>query len=197
VECGRDGLEVHLCRRICALLREQQGAAFEETIIPMDNKRRLLEECATTTGNLFQEGCVRVVILWDEEPAWPKKDESLCWHHEREHILGSLRGAGLAAESVHLVCIERAFESWLMYDEDLLSRVLSRPTHRARVKTPANPHRFNNAKGVLMRIFKKHGGAYRDVVLARQLAANLESLKRLLRCETFRRFAEKVSGRAL
>jgi hypothetical protein len=186
-----------MCRRICFLLREEHGAVFEETIVPMDNKRRLLEGCATVTGNLVQEGCARVVILWDEEPAWPKKGEPLCWHHEREQVLGSLHGAGVASESVHLVCIERAFESWLMHDEGLLSRLLSRPTHRARVKTPANPHRLNNAKGVLMRIFKKHGGAYRDVVVARQLAENLESLNRLLRCATFRRFAEKVSGRAL
>jgi hypothetical protein len=66
VECGRDGLEVHLCRRICALLREQHGGVFEEEIIPMDNKRRLLEEAATVAQGLFEDGFDRVVILWDE-----------------------------------------------------------------------------------------------------------------------------------
>jgi hypothetical protein len=67
VECGRDGLEVHLCRRICTLLRDEHGAAFQETIVPMDTKKRLLEECATVTGQLLREhGCHRVVILWCE-----------------------------------------------------------------------------------------------------------------------------------
>src|SRR5713226_6597458 len=86
VECGRDGLEVHLCRRICALLRDQHGAAFEERIVPMDNKKRLLEEGVAASANLLGEGFDRVIILWDEEPAWPNKEESLCWHLEREQV---------------------------------------------------------------------------------------------------------------
>ena len=192
-----DGLEMHLCRRICDLLRAEQGVAFGETIVPMDNKNRLLEDCATVAANLFQERCDRVVILWDEEPAWPKKDDPLCWHQERQQVLASLQGAGVSLAAVHLVCIERAFESWLMHDDRLLSSQLSRPAHPVKVKIPANPHRLRNAKGVLMRLFKQHGGEYRDVVLARQLAAKLDSLNRLRRCATFRRFAESVSGQRL
>ena len=197
VECGRDGLEVHLCRRICVLLREQHGAAFEEQIIPMDNKRRLLEEAATAARGLFEDGFDRVVILWDEEPAWPDRHRPLCWHAEREQLLASLRGAGVDPRAVHPVCIERAFECWLMHDGPLLSRVLSRPTHPVRVKAPANPHRLRNAKGVLMRIFRKHGQTYVDVTWARRLAANLDDLSRLRRCETFLRFAERVMARSL
>jgi hypothetical protein len=196
VECGPDGLEVHFCRRICALLRDQHGARFEERFVPMDNKRRLLEEAATVARTLRTEGCDRVVILWDEEPAWPKK-RPLCWHTERAQLLASLRGAEVDAQFVHLVCIERTIESWLMYDAPLLCRVLSRPTHQARVKTSANPHRLNNAKGVLMKIFREHRQAYVDVMWAARLAANLEDLNRLLRCETFARFAERVMGRSL
>jgi hypothetical protein len=163
----------------------------------MDNKKRLLEECATAAASLFAEGCQRVVILWDEEPAWPDTHDRLCWHEERKQVLGALTGAGLSLASVHLVCIERAFESWLMHDGPLLSVLLSRPTHPIRVRPPANPHRLRNAKGVLMRLFKKHGGQYRDVSLARKLAASLDCLTRLARCETFRRFAERVCGRPL
>lgn len=196
VECGRDGLEVHLCRRICALLREQHGGRFEEQIIPMDNKRRLLEEAATAAQGLFDDGFDRVVILWDEEPAWPDKNRPLCWHAEREQLLAALRAAGVDAGAVHLVCIERAIECWLMHDGPLLSRVLSRPTHQTRVKPPANPHRLRNAKGVLMRIFRKHGQTYVDVTWARRLATNLEDLSRLRRCDTFERFAEMVMGRS-
>ena len=67
VECGPEGLEIHLCSRICALLRDNHGAAFTELIQPMDNKERLLEEGATTAARLMDEGCERVVVLWDEE----------------------------------------------------------------------------------------------------------------------------------
>jgi hypothetical protein len=197
VECGREGLEVHFCRRICHFLREQHGARIAEEIVPMDNKRRLLEEGATAAGALLDGGCDRVVILWDEEPSWPERREPLCWHREREHLLASLRAQGLNPAVVHLVCIARAFESWLMFDGTLLSRFLSRPAHPIRVRPPANPHRLRNPKGVLMGIFRQHRQRYIDVAVARPLAATLDDLTRLRRCETFRRFAEKVMGAPL
>jgi hypothetical protein len=66
-----------------------------------------------------------------------------------------------------------------------------------KVRPSANPDRLNNVKGVIMKLFKQHGGAYRDVTLARKLAANLDSLARLLHCKSFRRFAERVAGQPL
>jgi hypothetical protein len=53
VECGRDGLEVHVCRRLCHLLGEHFGMQLQPDIVPMDNKLRLLEECGTATRLLF------------------------------------------------------------------------------------------------------------------------------------------------
>jgi hypothetical protein len=197
VECGRDGLEFHFCRRICSLLREQHGARFEERIIPMDNKPRLLLEAATVVDALLAEGFDRVVILWDEEPSWPDKHEPLCWHHEKEHLSASLHAQGLDIGLVQLVCIERAFESWLMFDGDLLSRFLSTPAHAVRVGVPKNPHRLRNAKGVMIKLFRQHHRTYVDVIMAPRLSMHLENLSRLRRCETFVRFAAKVIGRAL
>jgi hypothetical protein len=189
VECGPDGLEVHLCRRICELLRVQHGAAFEERIVPLDNKGNLLQECAAVVEILLREGFDRVVILWDEEPG----EHPLCWHNEKEHILKSMRGLGLNLRLIHLVCIERAFESWLLHDDRLLSTVLSRPTHPVRARPPKNPHGIKNPKGVMMRLFRRHRHTYVDVSWATRLAANLESLARLMRCDTFKRFAERVA----
>lgn len=197
VECGRDGLEVHLCRRICALLREQHGASFDERIVPMENKKLLLEECATATAALLDEGFDRVVVLWDEEPAWPDKDEVLCWSRERQEVLHALEGASIDAAAVHLVCVERALEAWLLFDDAMLSRVLSRPTHKARVKAPAHPDRLSNVKGVLMKIFRTHGQRYADVAWASRIAVELKDLKRMRHCDSFRRFAEKALGRPL
>jgi hypothetical protein len=198
VECGRDGLEIQLCRRICLLLREQHHAVFDEDIIPMDNKSRLLEECATVTRSLLMEGYERVVVLWDEEPAWPDKGESLCWKPERDHLLQAMRGADLDLGLIHLVCIERAFEAWLLHDDRLLSIVLSRlPAHPVKARPPANPDRIRNVKGAMIRLFRQHGHTYSDVAWARRLATNLENLKKLRRCRTFKRFAERVTGNAL
>jgi hypothetical protein len=59
VECGRDGLEVHICRRVCQLLSEHFRMPLQLDIVPMDNKPRLLEECDTTTRLLFAGGCER------------------------------------------------------------------------------------------------------------------------------------------
>ena len=66
VECGRDGLEAVVCRRICDLLRQDHGAVIEIDVVPMDNKRRLIEQSGTTASALLQTGCDRIVILWDE-----------------------------------------------------------------------------------------------------------------------------------
>ena len=125
--------------------------------------------------------------------------EPLYRHQEKEQVLGALGGAGVDVGSVHLVCIERAFESWLLFDSDLLSRVLFkfRPTHKKRMKPPANPDTLTNVKGVFIRIFRKYGQRYVDVVWAPRFAAELNDLNRLLRCGTFQRFAERVIGRPL
>src|SRR5712691_5846058 len=87
VECGREGLEVHLCRRICVLLRNNHGATIQEEIVPMTNKSQLIEECAAAAGSLLAGGTDRVIILWDEEPAWPDPHEALCWQRDKEQIV--------------------------------------------------------------------------------------------------------------
>ena len=108
VECGRQGLEAVVCHRLCALLSDHTGVEFEFDIVPMDNKPRLIRECGAATALLLATGCDRVVILWDERPAWPKAGEQLCWHNDRQDILTSLRESRVGNRSVHLVCIERA-----------------------------------------------------------------------------------------
>lgn len=197
VECGPDGLEVHVCRRICALLQRDTGVVIEPTIIPMGNNLRLIEDGAVTAQALFDGGCERVVILWDERPPWPDMKEPLCWHHERVRILEGLRQANLAARPVSLVCIEREFESWLLHDHPLLSALLSRRTRSVRVPRQKHPDRMSNPKGRMMTLFREHGATYVDVQYARRIAETLDDRNHLLRCPTFRRFTERVVGRAI
>ncbi len=193
VECGRGGLEDVLCRRICELLRERTGIGFEEDIVPMDSKRNLIQDCDPTTASLFNSGCDRVVILWDERPAWPRKGDRLCWHNDRQDILQNLLRAQVANRPVHLVCIEREFESWLLFDHQMLSRVLSRRTHPELVSPQKNPHRLPDPRGTMKNLFDQHGGwTYVDLEFANKFARHLQTLDNLRRCDTFRRFAQHV-----
>jgi hypothetical protein len=197
VECGPAGLEIPMCLRICQLLSEYCGVQLQPDIVPMDNKLRLLEECGTATRSLFAGGCERVVILWDERPSWPEMHESLCWHNERERILRELQQAGVAHQSVFLVCIEREFESWLLFDERLLSKVLLTDAHPRRIAHQRHPDRLPNPKSTMIKLFRKHGKIYADTSYARSFATCLSDINRLKKCRTFRRFAEKLTGYAL
>ncbi len=194
VECGREGLEVHVCRKICAILQRDTGIVIDLVIVPMNNKLDLLESCGAATLNLFRDECERVVILWDERPAWPDKDGSLCWHHERVRILKELQRANLSHRPIYLVCIEREFESWLLHDHHLLSAVLSTPAHPIRVPKQKHPDRMPNPKGRMMTLFQQYGKPYVNIRYAPSFANELKDLARLKKCQTFRRFAEKVTG---
>jgi hypothetical protein len=122
---------------------------FEIDIVPLDNKPRLIQECGVVTSRLLDDGSDRVVILWDERPAWPKLSDPLCWHHDRETIQANLRQAQVAEDLAHLVCIEREFESWLLYDDPMLSAVLSTAEHPLRIPAQRHPHRMPNPKGTM------------------------------------------------
>jgi len=195
VESGRIGIETVVCRRICSLLNIEHQAQIEVDIVSMDNKRRLLNECATATAALLASGCTRVVILWDERPAWPSMHEELCWHRDREYALSQLTADNIPIDRVHLVCIEREFESWLMFDHNMLSRVLSKPTHKVTFPKVRRPDRNKNPKGTLgSKIKELSGMTYVDVNFAPMFAKELDSLNRLFKCVTFKRFASRLTG---
>ena len=195
VECGRDGLEVVMCRRICQLMFEEHDSDLEVDLVPMDNKQRLLEECGTVAANLLANGCDRVVILWDERPVWQRTGEPLCWHKERQQILAELKKARVPLSKAHPVCIEREFESWLLFDERMLSCVLSTDQHPVRVQPPGRPDRIPNPKGTMTTLFRQHRGwRYVDLQFARDFARCLTALNRLRRCRTFKRFAQAITG---
>ncbi len=194
VECGRFGLEAVVCQRICELLQQDHGADIAIDIVPMDNKKRLIEESGAAAKALLSSGCERVVILWDERPAWPKTSDKLCWHNDRVDVLASLAAHNVTAANVGLVCIEREFESWLLFDHPMLSRLLSRPTHKIDFPKQNRPDRSANPKGTMTSIVKKLAGeTYVDVQFAPRFAKSLDSLNKLKRCKTFKRFAMKVS----
>jgi hypothetical protein len=197
VESGPKGLEAVMCRRICALLAADAGMRIDVTIKTMGNKLLLLEECGSVARALFADKCARVIILWDERPAWPKVGEKLCWHNEREKALAELAQAGIAKRPVYLVCIEREFESWLLFDNQMLECVLSKPEHPVKVAKQRRPDRMANPKALMMTLFRQLAGKpYVDVQAASHFAKCLQDVRRLEKCATFRRFAAAVTGAA-
>ena len=187
VECGYDGLEDIFVRRVCQLLRAEAGEPLTVEMVPMDNKAQLIRECGPAVAGLLESGCDQVVILWDQRPAWPKSGEPLCWLNDRRDILANLQTAGLEDYPIGLVCIEREFESWLLFDEKMLQCVLCTPEHpRLRISPPRNPDTNRNPKGAMMSLFKQHGKRYVDVDFAKRLANCLTALNRLRRCKTFK-----------
>lgn len=195
VECGRDGLEAVVCRKICELLAAEYKMQIELDIVPMDDKRKLLEGCGTVVANLLTQGNERVIILWDERPAWPKFGEPLCWHNDRMQILAELDRASVPSAEVHLVCIEREFESWLLFDNKMLAEVVSTDEHKKNVPKQKKPDKHKNPKGAMTTLIRKLSGkTYVDVEYARRFAKYLTELSRLRKCDTFRRFEERVVG---
>ena len=195
VECGRDGLEDVLCRRICELLREHTGVEFEIDIVPMDNKARLIQDCGAVTARLL------------DEAATVSSSSGTSDRPGRESVNPC---AGITIDEIFLpTCVRHkspiarciwsassvSSKSWLLFDHQMLSAVLSTAAHPVRVGSQRNPDRMQNPKGTMTSLFRQHRGwRYVDVQHATEFARCLQNLNRLLRCATFRRFAEQVTG---
>ncbi len=96
---------------------------------------------------------------------------------------------------VYLVCIEREFESWLLFDHKMLERVLSTKEYPGRVPKQGTPDQHKNPKGAMTSFFKKLAGkVYVDLQFAQRFAKHLTSLNHLRKCDTFKRFEEHVTA---
>ena len=110
VECTNQGLEAIVCPKILEFLAEEASLPIEPEIRTMTNKKRLIQNAAATTRLLLEEGCERVVILWDENPAWtPERDfaDDRCWHIEREQTAQGSQ-VGQNSSSADWACVHRA-----------------------------------------------------------------------------------------
>lgn len=122
VECGRDGLEDVVVRRICDLLRANAGEPVEIDIVTMDNKENLIRECGPAVAGLLGDGCDRVVILWDERPGMARTGRTaVLAQRPTGHSRQSSRGrrgparcpSGLHRAGVRIVAaLRRADATW-------------------------------------------------------------------------------------
>jgi hypothetical protein len=187
-ECGPEGAD----KQVCEYLAQQIRPGITPVSRTLDNKPRLLQECGLVAAKLLQDGCERVLIIWDLRPAWPGK--KTCRKVERDEVLASLSKTGIADAPVFLVCIEQELESWLLADEKKISAYLSTDAHSYVAPQTKKPDRVPNPKSVMMNHFKAaKGWRYEDRTHAiKVLNAADTDLKRLRRSETFMRFEAKL-----
>jgi len=160
-ECGPDGPD----QQVCEYLARELAPDIEISSVTLDNKPNLVSECGQATASLLDEGCDRVIIVWDLYPAWRERGGRPCSKEDREAVFRSLARAGVASSYVYLVCIEEELEAWVLADERAITDVLSRPTHPVRLRRIRYPERVSNPKKRLNRIFKEHSGRrYNDML---------------------------------
>lgn len=187
-ECGPGGAD----QKVCEILARKLKPDIQISPATMGSKPALISECGKAAANLLAEGCARVVIIWDLYPSWQRGRS--CRKQDCDAIRASLNDANVDLEQVHLVCIERELEAWLLADGRAISAVLSTKIREVSIDDVRNSDRMANPKTRLNQIFQEHSGKkYSDLIHAEQIAKNIENWRRLRRCHSFTRFALKVA----
>lgn len=189
-ECGPQGAD----KQVCEYLAKQVRTGITPVSRTLDDKTILLREAGKVAAALFEDGCERVLIIWDLRPAWPDTKVKPCRKSERDAILEAVAQAGVAGRPVFLVCVEQELESWLLADETKIAAYLSTPAHAYPVKITKKPDRVHNPKSVMMNHFKMaKGSKYDDRIHAiKVLMATDTNLKKLRRSTSFARFEGKL-----
>ena len=194
VECGPQGAETQVIPYLAKMIRQD----IEPDVIPLDKKPILKRDCGEFARKLLNEGCRMVVIVWDLLPDWQEYEGKGCQHDDRMEIFSSLKAAGLKLEDkrIRLVCIHKMLEAWIMAEEKAIATFLSSEAHRVSVRKQKDPEAIRDPKAALTRIFKQSKSQHR-LYLDRDHAIKIlmkADLNRLRRCNSFRRFEEKLTS---
>lgn len=190
-ECGPAGAD----KKVCEYLARQLQPELEIMSVTLDNKPKLISDCGKAAAQLLQDGCDRVLIIWDLYPAWREKKQKPCRRDDRLAIHKSLENSGVTLANTHLICITEELEAWLIADGRAISAVLSTPAHPVSIPDKKKTETLKNPKGYLMKLFKeKAGKPYSDLQHAEKIARQMPDLNKIKRCSSFVRFAAKVMG---
>lgn len=184
-ECGPQGAEVQVFPEIVKKLGLDHSLEF----VTMDKKPKLIDGCGKAAAQLLASGYERVLIIWDLYPAWREKGQKPCRKEDREAISASLKSAKVNVRKTEIICVEEELEAWLLCDGRALSGVLSRPTHKVKIRNEKFPDTVQNPKGRLRKLFKQNGRYdYNDKTDAIKIVRTLPNLTRLNRSASFDRF---------
>jgi hypothetical protein len=190
-ECGPQGADKQVCEYLVAHI----APGVKISARTLDNKENLLRDAGRVTSQLLNDGCSRVLIVWDLRPAWPETKNKPCRAAERAQLLACLKQAGVSVKApVYLVCIEQELEGWLLASDHAIAAYLSTPTRPYCVPRVRKPDHHANPKAVMVRHFKEaRCWRYDDKVDAiRVLRAAAIDFRRLRRSASFARFESKL-----
>jgi hypothetical protein len=184
-------------KKVYEYLAKQLRPDIEICSVTLDSKPKLTEQCGSEAKALLElAGCERVLILWDLYPPWKEKKKKPCRHNDCNLIRESLAKAGLTSQQlqcVHLVCIEKELETFLLTDEQAIRTYLGGLINRdCKVPNIKHPEREPNPKDVLYRIFQTNGcRKYEDLKHAEKMI-KLVRIEKLRVCLSFVRFEMKI-----
>jgi hypothetical protein len=192
LECAPDGPD----KKVCEHLLERLLPDVEVVSVTLGNKPNLIARCGDTAAQLLQDSCQRVIIVWDLYPPWRPRGENPCRREDREEIFTSLDQAGVSLTNIHLVCICEELEAWLLADRRAITAAISRMTGRqARITDTRRPELVRNPKAKLDNIFRQHTHRqYQGHNHAIKIIRELPDLTKIMRCQSFARFALKATG---
>lgn len=194
-ECGPNGAD----KKVYEYLAKQLDPGIVIVSSTLGSKPTLVEQCGTEAKALLEiENCERVIIVWDLYPPWKEKRQKPCRFNDRKLIMDSLNKAGLAPrqqQRVYLVCIEQELETLLLADKQAIENYLSSIKGRfCRIGRIRNPEHQSEPKGYLSQKFVDHiGRKYNDALDAEKII-KLADIRKIWRCSSFERFAEKGVG---
>lgn len=176
------------CTIRCLIQRLRPGLNF--VILPLDNKRRLKEECGRAADRLINtDGCTRVGIVWDLFPKWGQTNSCAQDHAD---VLYSLTKVGINVALVHRLCVDRELETWLLMDHNAIATVISRPTRPKQVSRIRDALTNTSPKSKLRSIFRrKQAARYQEHIHNHQIAAAAD-LDLLRDCRSFDEFDKRV-----
>jgi hypothetical protein len=193
LECCREGADERVLK--CLIRR-----LSPETIVvvrAMNDKGSLFREGIQAAEALVTiEKCDRVFVVWDLHPEWgdeldPKR--AIKCKDECEELRKQLAKVG-QKDSIDLICIIKALETWVLADERALSAYFSTPEHPIAVPRVKKPHQDLDPKGHIMTLFKKlrRGSRYTDRIDAVRIIQKAPDTNRLSKVPSFKRLLEKL-----
>lgn len=189
-ECGQEGAD----KKVCEYLARELSPDIDIISVTLNSKPKLLRECGEKTATLLEDGCERVLIIWDLYPPWRGHHEKPCRKEDREQIISSLNNADVTSPNVYLVCIREELEAWLVADGRALSTVISTKAHPVKIKDEKKPDSVKNPKGKLRKIFTENTGKdYNDKIHAEKIIKALPDWKKIRRSSSFKRFISKLT----
>ena len=153
------------------------------------NKKLLIQQAGKRAQALFDEGCEKVLIMWDLWPAWgqakPNEAEDVA------AIDSSLRQAGVVNPCVYMLCVNRMLETLLLVDGNALTQLLG-----LRGKTPRHQNRpstIHDPKEYLGRWFKQARRAdYVAHTHAKEIAKRVDLARLRRRTREFQKFESSL-----